>query len=73
MDAETLHDRKIYALAIGCCTIFVALFIINYLDYLDKMQDNNFIEWEVKTITSGDYTVSVEIDPDFYPDYKENE
>lgn len=51
----------------GC--IFVALFITNYLDYLNKIQENNYIEWDLKTLTSGDYTVSVAIDEDFYAKY----
>ena len=51
----------------GC--IFVALFITNFLDYINKIQQNNYIEWDLKTLTSGDYTVSVEIGDDFYAQY----
>ena len=47
----------------------MALFITNYLDYLNKIQENNYIEWDLKTLTSGDYTVSVAIDEDFYAKY----
>ena len=47
----------------------MALFITNYLDYLNKVQENNYIEWDLKTLTSGDYTVSVAIDDDFYAKY----
>ena len=47
----------------------MALFITNYLDYLNKVQENNYIEWDLKTLTSGDYTVSVAIDEDFYAKY----
>ena len=35
------------------------------------MQENSYIEWDVKTLTSGDYTVEVDIGNDFYPKYKE--
>ena len=30
----------------------------------------NYIYWDVETITSGDYTVEVDIGNDFYPKYK---
>ena len=68
-----MHDRKIHVLLIGCGTIFVALFITNFLDYINKLQENDYIEWDVKTLTSGDYTVSVEIDDQFYDDFRERE
>ena len=57
------------ALLLGSGCIFVALFITNFLDYINKIQQNDYIEWDLKTLTSSDYTVSVEIDDDFYAQY----
>ena len=54
----------------ACSVTFVALFVVNYLDYIQRLQEINYIEWDIKTLTSGDYTVSVEIDEKFYNDYK---
>ena len=71
MLSETqLQYRKEIQLMFGCSAVFVALFIINYLDYMDRHQLNSFVEWDVKTLTSGDYTVEIDIGPDFYPDYQ---
>ena len=65
-----MYQRQFIALLLGSGCIFVALFITNFLDYLNKVQENNYIEWDLKTLTSSDYTVSVEIDADFYAQYE---
>ena len=47
----------------------MALFMVNYLDYMKKIQENNYIEWDVKTITAGDYTIEFDITPSFFEDF----
>ena len=47
----------------------MALFMVNYLDYMKKIQENNYIEWDVKTITAGDYTIEFDIAPSFFEDF----
>ena len=49
--------------------VFIALFVVIYLDYMKKIQENNYIEWDVKTITAGDYTIEFDIDPKFFEDW----
>ena len=46
---------------IASISVFLALFMINFLDYVRKMQEFNYVEWDVKTITAGDYTVEFDI------------
>ena len=53
--------------------MFIALFVVNYLDYIKKVQQNNYVEWDVKTITSGDFSVEFDIDPTFFNDYEKME
>ena len=53
--------------------VFVALFCLNYFDYVRKNQQLNYVEWDVKTITAGDYTVEFDIDPSFYNDWLDKE
>ena len=43
--------------------------MVLYLDYIKKIQENNYIEWDIKTITAGDYTIEFDIDPDFFDDF----
>ena len=49
----------------------MALSIINYLDYIKKIQENKYIEWDLKTITSGDYTVEFTVDPAMFRKWDE--
>jgi len=46
--------------------VFVALFVLNFVDYIKKVQANEYIEWDVKTITAADYTIEFDITPDFF-------
>ena len=41
--------------------VFIALFFIIYIDYLRCIFKNQYIEWDVKTITAGDYSVELDI------------
>jgi len=43
--------------------------VINYLDYIKKIQENNYVEWDIKTITAGDYSVEFDISPEFFTDF----
>jgi len=73
LPSEELVHRKKFALLLGCAAVFIALFVINYLDYIKKVQEDTYIEWDVKTITAGDYTIEFDISETFYQDYIENE
>ena len=53
-------------LFIGCLAVFVYLFTLNYFDYIRCVQENMFVDWDVKTITAGDYTVSFDINIGVY-------
>lgn len=52
--------------------MFIALFTLNYLDYIKKSQENEYIEWDIKTITAGDYAIEFDIGPEFYKDFLDN-
>jgi hypothetical protein len=41
--------------------VFIALFFVVYVDYMRSVFKNLFVEWDVKTITAGDYTVELDI------------
>jgi len=60
---DQLAIREAKGLALACCAVFISLFTINFLDYVKKVQENNYIEWDVKTITAGDYTIEFDISP----------
>lgn len=41
--------------------VFIALFFVSYIDYLKSIFKSTAVEWDVKTITAGDYSVEVQI------------
>jgi len=49
------------AFSLGCLGVFIALFFVVFIDYLRSIFKNAYIEWDVKTITAGDYSVEIEI------------
>lgn len=71
--ANELHERHIEGLVIACVAVFLALFIINYFDYIKKQQEYNYVEWDVKTITAADYTIEFDITHDFFEEWLDKE
>jgi len=67
-EADLVYKREL-ALIFGCAAVFISLFVINYLDFIGKTAENNYVEWDVKTITAGDYSIEFDLDPNFYPDW----
>ena len=56
---------------LACSAVFIALFVVNYLDYIKKSQENNYIDWDVKTITAGDFTIEFDLSREFWKDWQE--
>lgn len=59
-------ERRIFGLIISCIGVFVYLFTVVYFDYVKTVQSNNYVDWDVKTITAGDYSIEFDIDQDAY-------
>ena len=58
-------------LTVGCVVVFIYLFTLVFIDYVKSVQQNKFIEWDVKTITAGDYTVEFDIGSEVYQRFKD--
>ena len=71
MTEEDMVTRRELNLLIACMATFIALFLINYVDFIQRKQENDYVFWDLKTLTSGDYTVEVDIGPDFFAKYEE--
>ena len=41
--------------------MFVALFFVSYIDFMRSVFKSTAVEWDVKTITAGDYSVEFKI------------
>ena len=71
MTEEDMVSRRELNLLIACMATFLALFVINYVDFIQRKQENDYVFWDLKTLTSGDYTVEVDIGPDFFAKYED--
>lgn len=49
--------------------VFIALFNVIFIDYLRNVFKNQFVEWDVKTITAGDYSVELDLPKDMYDNF----
>lgn len=52
--------------------VFIALFFVVFVDYLSSVFKNSFIEWDVKTITAGDYSCEVDIPKEMWETFVNN-
>lgn len=58
--------RKVIGLYIGCMGVFIYLFVQVYTQWIKSVEENNYVGWDVATITAADYTFEFEIDPDMF-------
>ena len=73
MPPENLEIRRKLGLLYGCFGVFIALFMTNFIDYLQKMHEFSHESRDMKTMTATNYTIVFDLDEDFYPKYKELE
>lgn len=59
-----------YGLFIGCLVVFTYLYTLVYLDYIKCVQMNEFVDFDVRTITAGDYSVCFDLEVDTYDAFK---
>ena len=61
MSETEVDSRKMKGLIIASLAVFMALFFNIFIDYVKSVEKNLYVEWDVKTITAGDYSVEVDI------------
>lgn len=72
MVPEKYHwEREYTGLTVGCVAVFLYLFAITFTDYVKSVQKNKYVEFDLNTITAGDYTVEFDISPKFYATFVE--
>jgi len=63
---EKESDRRIIGLYISCITVFIYFFMLVFVDYVRCKQDTLYIDWDVKTVTAGDYTIEFKVSIELY-------
>ena len=61
-----MGQRRIAGLTVGCIGVFIYLFMLVYIDFIKSVQTTKYVDWDVKTITAGDYTVEFDIKKTLY-------
>lgn len=51
--------------------LFVFFFSVLYVDYIDNLQALEFVDWDVKTVTAGDYSIEFDIWNETYDKWKD--
>lgn len=70
IEASDAGERRLFGLLIGCIAVFIYLFTVVYYDYIKSVQMNTYVDWDVKTITAGDYTIEFDLDVETYDYWK---
>ena len=60
--AKYRAHRSIMGLIAGSIGVFIYLFILVYVEYISKVQENKFVDFDVRTITAGDYSCEFKIE-----------
>jgi len=63
--------RQVIGLVGASLAVLIYLFTVVYFDYIKSVQKNKFVDFDVKTITAGDYTIEFDIDEEIYHKFQE--
>jgi len=67
-----MDQRQVFGLVTACTAVFIYLFTIVYFDYIKTLQKTKYVDFDVKTITAGDYTVEFDLSEEIYEEFKKN-
>jgi len=63
---DKILNRKILGLIISASAVWIYLFVHISVEYIKSVQQNMFVDWDVKTISAADYTVEFRVTPEMY-------
>ena len=72
VDEAREAERQVVGLAVACIGVFVYFYSVLYLDYVGSVQVNRYVEYDVATITAGDYTVEFDIGRALYENFRDH-
>lgn len=67
--AEQLETKRGQAITVACLSVFAVGVYLTVLFYFKRASDLNQIQWDMETITPGDYTVQLEISEKAFNSY----
>ena len=63
-------DREVFGLFAASLGVFIYFFVIVYIDYIKSKETNMFVDFDVKTISAGDYSIEFDIESEAYEKFK---
>jgi hypothetical protein len=52
--------------------LFIFFFSLLYVDYIENIQALEFIDWDVKSITAGDYSIEFDFSEEQYEKWEKD-
>ncbi len=72
-DESVLHQKKVQALYCACMDIFICMLFLCMLYYLRASSELMVEEWDMETVTAGDYTVFYKITKEQWDTFEHDE
>lgn len=72
MPLDPGSKQKVLGLMIASIAVFIYFYSIVYFDYIKSVQKTKFVDFDVKTITAGDYTVEFDLEEEIYEEFLDN-
>lgn len=69
---ESWNQRMIYCLIGSSLSVFVFLYTLVYFDYIKTVQKNKYVDWDMQTITAGDYTIEFDVKRQTYKHWQDH-
>jgi len=64
-------EREVMGLFFASTGVFIYFFVIVYIDFIRAKELNQFVDFDVKTISAGDYSVEFDINEKSYDKFKQ--
>lgn len=62
--------REVYGLITACLGVLIYCFTIVYFDYIRAIEKNKYVDFDVETITAGDYTIEFDLTAKTFENFK---
>jgi hypothetical protein len=62
----------VWGLVAGSIAVFIYLFTVVVFDYIKSVQKTKFVDFDVKTITAGDYSIEFDISDQHFDNFSFN-
>lgn len=67
-----MNSKRELGLVVSICGCFAALFFLVVIWYLQKVNDVDFMKWDIDNLTSSDFTIEYEITKQMWDDFNAN-